>query len=186
SYAHYDETAPIQRGAFITIFMIGVDPGPPLAGATMTQPPPGDYKTNRAKTDALVNQAAACMGCHTAVINPPGYVMENYDAIGKWQTTDPLTGPINATATVNFGDGNVKEITSSQQLMQELANVVKGQKMYAQDWVSYGYGRAPNENDQCVADQISTKLAGGSYPILSVLADLTQADSFRLRVRATP
>ena len=29
SYAHYDTTAPILRGAFITIFMIGVDPGPP-------------------------------------------------------------------------------------------------------------------------------------------------------------
>ena len=80
SYSHYDDTAPILRGAFITIFMIGVDPGPPLPGATMIQPPPADYKTVRERTDALVNQAASCMGCHTNVINPPGYVMENYDA----------------------------------------------------------------------------------------------------------
>ena len=32
------------------------------------------------------------MGCHAHVINPPGYVMENYNAIGQWQTVDQLGG----------------------------------------------------------------------------------------------
>jgi hypothetical protein len=186
SYSHYDETAPILRGAFITVYMIGVDPGPPLPGVTMLQPPAGNYKTNREKTDALVNMSATCMGCHSKTINPPGYVLESFDAIGKWQTVDQLSGPIDATATVNFGDGNTQQITSVQQLMQQIAQVPKAQKTYAQYWVAYAYGRDPNQNDQCVADQISTKLAGNSYTILNVLADLTQADSFRLRVRATP
>ena len=35
---------------------------------------------------------------------------------------------------------------------------------------------------QCVVDTISTKLGQGGYRILELLADLTQADSFRLRV----
>jgi hypothetical protein len=184
SYAHYDDTAPILRGAFITIFMIGVDPGPPLPGATMIQPPAGTYATVRARTDALVNQSSSCMGCHTNVINPPGYVMENYDAIGMWQTVDKLgNGPIDPVATVNFGDGNRKEIRNAQELMQELANIKKGQAMYAQNWVSFAYARNPNPADQCVADTIATNL-GASGPILNVLADLTQADSFRNRVRA--
>jgi len=186
SYSHYDETAPILRGAFITIYMIGVDPGPPIAGATMMKPPPGTYTSNREKTEALVNQAASCKACHSDVINPPGYVLENYDAIGRWQTMDPLSAPIDATATVNFGDGKVKPIANAQQLMQELAATPKGQQSYAQQWVAFGYGRASNSNDQCVADQISAKLAATDYTILNVLADLTQTDSFRLRVRATP
>jgi hypothetical protein len=186
SYSHYNETAPILRGAFITVYMIGVDPGPPLPGATMLQPPAGNYKTNREKTDALVNMSATCMGCHSAVINPPGYVLESFDAIGKWQTVDQLSGPIDSTATVNFGDGNVQKITSVQQLMQQLAQIGKAQKSYAQYWVAYAYGRDPNQNDQCVADDIGTKLAGNNYTILNVLADLSQSDSFRLRVRATP
>ena len=187
SYSHYTDTAPILRGAFITIFMIGVDPGPPLPGATMIQPPAGTYTTVRQRTDALVNQASSCMGCHTDVINPPGYVMENYDAIGKWQTTDSLGGgAIDATAMVNFGDGNIKQINNSLELMTELSKIAKGQQYYAQNWVAYGYGRAPNPQDQCVADSVSTKIAGTGYSILNLLADLTQADSFRLRVRATP
>ena len=186
SYSHFTETAPILRGAFITVYMIGVNPGPPLAGATMLQAPPGNYKTNREKTTALVNMAAACMGCHTSIINPPGFVLENFDAIGKWQTVDQLGGPIDATGMVNFGDGNVQPITSVQQLMQQIAQVPAAQKTYAQYWVAYAYGRAPNQNDQCVADQVSAKLPQNGYTVLNVLADLTQADSFRLRVRATP
>jgi len=186
SYSHYDMTAPILRGAFITIFMIGVDPGPPLAGATMIPVPPGTYATQRERTDALVNQSSSCMGCHTNVINPPGYVMENYDPVGAWQTTDKSFNPagtINPVATVNFGDGNKKEIHNSQELMTELANIQKGRDMYAQNWVSFAYGRNPNPQDQCVANDIATKLGTGG-PILNVLADLTQADSFRMRVRA--
>ena len=184
SYGHYEDTAPILRGAYITIFMIGVDPGPPQQGATMMQPPAGTYTTVRERTDALVNQATSCMGCHTAIINPPGYVLENYDAIGAWQTVDKLgNGAIDPVATVNFGDGNRKEIHNAQELMTELANIKKGQAMYSQNWVSFAYGRDPNPNDQCVANSIADKLGAGG-PILSVLTDLTQADSFRMRVRA--
>ena len=55
--------------------------------------------------------------------------------------------------------------------------------MYSQSWVASAYARAPNPNDQCIANDIATKL-GSNSPILNVLADLTQADSFRSRVRA--
>jgi len=182
SYAHYNETAPILRGAFINVYMIGVNPGPPVQGATMMQPPPGNYKTNREKTDALVNTSATCMGCHTNIINPPGYVMENFNGIGQWQTKDQLGGDIDAKATVNFGEGVVQNITSVKQMMQQIAQTPAAQSNYAQYWVAYAYGREPNAQDQCVVDSISGSMNKGSYPILNILTDLTQTDSFRMRV----
>ena len=182
SYAHYNETAPILRGAFINVYMIGVNPGPPVAGATMMQPPPGNYTTNRQKTDALVNTSATCMGCHSTILNPPGYVLENFNGIGQWQTKDPLGGAIDATATVNFGGGEVQNITSVKQLMQQIAQTGAAQANYAQYWVAYAYGRAPNAQDQCVVDTISGSMSKGSYPILNILTDLTQTDTFRMRV----
>jgi hypothetical protein len=183
SYAHYDSTAPILRGAYINLNLIGIDPGPPIPGAFTLMPPTGVYSTNRERTEALTSQSASCQGCHANILNPPGFVLENYDAIGKWQTIDPLGGPINAAATVNFGDGNTKQIANAQELMQQLAQTRKGTAMYAQSLVSYGYGRDRNSNDQCVVDQISARLAANGA-ILDALADLTQADSFRMRVRA--
>jgi len=182
SYAHYNETAPILRGAFINVYMVGVNPGPPVQGATMMQPPPGNYKTNREKTDALINTSAVCMGCHTNIINPPGYVMESFNGVGQWQTKDQLGGNIDATATVNFGNGVTQNITSVKQLMQQIAQTPAAQANYAQYLTSFAYGRAPNAQDQCVADTITTNMGKGSYPILNILTDLTQTDSFRMRV----
>ena len=42
-------------------------------------------------------------------------------------------------------------------------------------------GRQPNANDACIVDQLNSKVSQESYPILNLLADFTQADSFRLR-----
>jgi hypothetical protein len=187
SYSGYDATSPILRGAFIAVYMLGVNPGPPLPGAT-SMTIQGDFKTQRAYVEALTKNSP-CSGCHAAIINPPGFSLENYDGIGKWQTTDPRGGAIDASVTsntVNFGDGKMKSITSPLELMQEIASTPKAQQLYAQAWVSYAFGRDPNANDQCVVDQLDAKLSQSGYSILDVLADLTQADSFRLRVRQTP
>jgi hypothetical protein len=186
SYAHPDETSPILRGAFVTVHMIGVNPGAPQSSFTMTQIPPGTYHTNREQVTALVNTSSTCQGCHIPYVNPPGFALENYDSIGKWQTVDPLGGPIDATADVTFSADRVVHVTSPQQLMQEISITPEAQKIYAQLWVSYATGRDPNPNDECLVDDLDTKLSTDGYSVLNMLADVTQADSFRLRVPATP
>ncbi len=185
SYSHYTNTAPILRGAFIAIYMLGINVPPPPAGAAMTPIPPGTYATNRDATVALVTQSGtSCVGCHANVIDPFGFALENYNGIGQWQTVDQLGGAIDATSTVNFGDGTTTNVTTPLQLMQGIAASPAGQATYAQYWVSFAYGRDPNPQDQCVANQIATSIGGGSYPIINILSDLTQTSSFNTRVVA--
>src|SRR5580698_8408872 len=187
SYSHYSNSAPILRGAFIAIYMLGIDVPPPPPGAAMTPIPPGTYATNRDATVALVTQSGtSCVGCHATVIDPFGFALENYNGIGQWQTVDQLGGTIDATSTINFGDGTTENVTTPLQLMQGIAASPAGQATYAQYWVSFAYGRDPNPQDQCVADSIATSIGAGNYPILNILSDLTQTDSFNTRVRATP
>jgi len=52
--------------------------------------------------------------------------------------------------------------------------------------VAFAYGRDPNSRDRCLVDDLNDKLTADGYSIIDLLADLTQADSFRLRVRSTP
>jgi hypothetical protein len=70
--------------------------------------------------------------------------------------------------------------------MQGIAASPAGQATYAQYWVSYAYGRDPNPQDQCVANTIASNIGAGNYPIINILTDLTQTDSFNARVQATP
>lgn len=182
SFSRFDSTSPILRGAFVTVKLIGVDPGPPVPNALQVAAPPGDYKTEREYIEALTGQDG-CNGCHVPYVNPPGFVLETFDAIGSWQTVDPRGGAIDTTATVTFSEDNVKTIGSPLELMEEIGRGPLARHIYAQKWVSFATGRQANSNDACVVDELDTKLSQDGYTILNLLADLTQADSFRLRVR---
>ncbi|HEY8943658.1 MAG TPA: DUF1592 domain-containing protein [Polyangiaceae bacterium] len=190
SYSNYGASSPILRGAFIAVELLALPVNMPDPEA-IKQTVAGDFQTQRKYVEALTEApGTACAGCHS-IINPAGYVLEKYDAIGRVQTTDPRGGAIDAsvtTATVSFGVDAAgaavkKEIASPEQLMQELAKMPAAQERYAKAWVSYAYGRDMNAYDQCVVDATKVKLANGGYTILSLLADLAQTDSFRLRVR---
>jgi hypothetical protein len=182
SYSHFEATSPILRGAYITVNIIGVNPGAPDPNVFLEEPPPGNYMTQREYTEALTAQPT-CTGCHTPFINPPGFVLENYDAVGSWQTVDKRGGPINATADVYLTESAPTTITSPLQLMTELGNSATAKRKYAERWVSFATGRLANPNDACTVDLLDAKLAVEGYTILNLLSDLTQSDSFRLRVR---
>lgn len=183
SYSSFESTSPILRGAFVTIHVLGVDPGPPNPEALQVEVPPGDYKTQREVTVALTEQED-CKHCHIPFVNPPGFALENYDAIGKWQTVDPLGGPIDPKVVVAFSSDNVKEINSPREMMEEIGRGAPAKRIYAKKWVSFAFGRQPNANDACVVNDIDSKLAQDGYTVLDLLLDLTQADAFRLRTRA--
>ncbi len=182
SFSRFDSTSPILRGAFITVRLVGVDPGPPAPNALQVPAPPGEYFTERQYVTALTGQDG-CDTCHNQFINPPGFTLENFDAIGGWQTTDPRGEPIDAVATVTFSQDNKKEISSPLQLMEEIGKGPLARRIYAEKWVSFATGRLPNGNDACLVNDLNTKLSEDGYTVLDLLADLTQNDSFRLRTR---
>jgi hypothetical protein len=179
SFSSYGATNPITRGTYIATRVLGL-PFPPPPLDTGPLPPPGLHKTQRDRVTALTAQAA-CAGCHDAM-NAPGFVLERYDAIGGLQTIDRLGGVIDGTADVTFAPMVKKTIKSPLELMTELSKTPEVRHHYAEQFVTYATGRAPNTDDTCLVDQLNNKLAQDSYPVLNLLPDYTQADSFRLRV----
>jgi hypothetical protein len=182
SFSNYDATSPILRGAFITVNLIGVDPGAPDPEAAKTPIPPGTYVSRREQIDALTSPPT-CAKCHGQFVNPPGYLLEGFDAVGNVQTVDPLGGPIDTNASVTLVDGMPAiPMSSPVELMEAIGTNPKSQAIYAKRIVSFATGRLPNPQDACLADAINGNLtAVDGYSILNLFADLTQADSFRLR-----
>jgi len=182
TFAHDTTSSPILRGAFITQRVLAIpvgDPDPSFIGMT---PPVADYKTNREAMEALT-KGAPCNGCHTTKVNPPGFVMERFNAVGAWQDTDPLGGPINSTAdvTISTVPAVTKTLSSPSELMAEIAKAPNAQRNYAEKFVSFASGRSPNSQDTCIVDQLTTGMATPTYTLATMMADYTQADSFRLR-----
>jgi hypothetical protein len=180
SFSAGGSTSPILRGAYISTKVLGVHIDDPPEEAATTPIPMGKYETQREIVEAHT-AGPKCAGCHAVAINPAGFVMERYDSIGAWQDVDPLGGAIEASAEVTFSDTNTKLIETPLALMTELGTGPDAQRRYAQQLVSFTTGRSKNDHDACVVDMLGTKLSQDGYSIVHVLADLTQADSFRLR-----
>ncbi len=180
SHAASARTSPILRGAFVTSQMMGISFGPPTPGAELTPDPAGTFLTMRELTEAKTG-SGPCADCHGTYVNPPGFVLERYDAVGAWQVKDRMGGDINATANVTIDQAlNQKEISTPRQLMEEIGLGQRAQWQYIQKWISFVYGRLANENDNCAVLDLGMKMAG-DYTILDLLTDLTQTDSFRAR-----
>lgn len=180
TFSKFDATSPILRGAFVSGRVLGINPGTPDPNALKTPIPPGSYATRRQQIEALTANEP-CKSCHGKFINPAGFVLERYDAVGSWQDTDPLGGVIDSSADVYFSATNTKTIASPLELMSELAASPEARRHYAEQWVSYATGRVANANDACIAETLAGKLADPAYPLVNMIADYTQADAFRLR-----
>ncbi len=179
SHSLFDRSSPILRGAFLQkqILCTPIAAPPPDAEST---PLPVEGQTNRERVDAQT-AAAECAGCHHTLINPTGFALEAYDATGAYQEAEAFSGaPIDTRATVLIGEAAV-DVSGPLDLMEKIASSAEAQTCYARHWVQFAYERPLTNEDSCVVENVAKKVSAGGYGVLSLIADLTQSDSFRLR-----
>jgi hypothetical protein len=159
--------------------------------AAVGSPPPGaegtalpEVSPTASNRERVTAQTAApeCATCHHTIINPTGFVLEGFDALGGYQASDQFSGTaVDTSATVPIG-GSMLEVSTPAQLFEAIAKSPEANLCYARAWVQAAYARTLASEDSCVAEQLSERLTAGGYRILDLIADLTQAESFRHRV----
>lgn len=92
-------TSPTKRGMFVVTRYLGVDVPPPPANIPPLAEPTRAAPMRERMTAHRTNPE--CAKCH-AMFDPLGFALENFDAIGRWRTTD-AGRPIDASGT--FRDG---------------------------------------------------------------------------------
>jgi hypothetical protein len=182
NFSSYTRTNPIYRGAFITKEVLGITLDAPPPGATET-PLPTDaaLDTNRKQVEAQT-AGATCAGCHVGYVNPPGFAMEAFDAMGAYRTTETNGAPLDTTGEVIIEDGQpAVHITNPAELMAAIASSRGAMRRYVERWVSFAYQREGDPMDGCTVDQLAAKITAGNYTVLNLIVDLTQTQSFRVR-----
>ncbi len=161
-------------------------PGAPPIRRRSRRRSTGDFETQRLYVEALTQSGPPCIGCHQA-INPHGLrarELRQHRRSGR----PPIArgGAIDRERLDRLRRRPRGGSRRPSQLAEQIANSPEAQQVYAKAWVAYAYGRPSNANDQCVVDTVKDKMVGAGYSILTLLADLTQSDSFTVRVRETP
>ena len=177
THAYSNQSSPIHRGAFIqrNVLCTKIPDPPPMVPEL---PPLMATQTTRQQVD-MHTAPAECATCHHQYINPVGFGLENYDAVGAFRTTEngvtiDATGTLAGTAAnAPFTDG-VSESAA-------IAASPEAQRCYSTTWMRYAYGRAETAADMCAIQVLGSRLQDDSYKITDLMVDLTRTTAFMYR-----
>ncbi len=171
------DTQPVLRGVWILDRILGMPPPPPPKDVPALTPDVAGAKTPR-ELLAAHTQEASCAGCHK-LIDPFGFVMENFDPVGRWREEWPKSNtPIEAASTLPDGT-EVQDVTDLKRWL--VANIDHFSNSFAQKLMTYATGRAPNIAERKELESIvAANKAKGNGARDLVLA-LIESETFRTR-----
>ena len=172
-------TNPVLRGGFVVKHLMCRDI--PLPNFAVAPPEPYTGKTAR---ERFTKHSAdpGCGGCHQ-FLDPVGLALENYDAVGRYRTTersviDGVTydTPIDATGSV---PGVAGTASGPVELARLLAASEEMHSCFATSWMQFAYGRVLDEQDDCNRQSVQVAFEDADYNVKQLLLALTQTDAFQ-------
>jgi mono/diheme cytochrome c family protein len=177
SYAN--RTAPVLRGAWILENLLGTPPAAPPPDVEAFQENKDGEKARSVREIMEEHRARpSCNACH-GVMDPLGFALENFDAIGEWRSEDRYAGtPIDASGQLIDGtsvnspaDLRVALTSRPDQFVQTLTERL----------MTYALGRTVEYYDMPTVRRIVREAAGDKYRFSSIVMGIVRSDAFRMR-----
>jgi hypothetical protein len=179
--SHTDRTSPIVRGKWVLENILGAPPPapppniPPLAEAD----PNASIMTMRQRMEIHRNNPA-CASCHE-MMEPIGYSMENFNAVGAWREYESgINGPL-IDATARMMDGS--DIEGVAQLREDL---MKKPEIFvstvAEKLMIYALGRGTAPADMPTIRQIVRDSKERNYRFSALVGGIVHSVPFQMRI----
>lgn len=168
-------TSPILRGAWVCETLLGEHlPPPPKDVPILPEQPPANL-SERELTEMHAKDPA-CARCH-AGIDPYGFALEHYDAIGRFRTVDLTKKPVNAAARTEDG----KEFTGIDGLRDYLANERRDDfvRQFCRKLLGYALGRGVLISDEPLLEEMQAALAADGYRVGIAIDKIVLSPQFR-------
>jgi hypothetical protein len=182
--AYPNRTSPVVRGAWILERLLGAPPpDPPPNVPTLAE----NRRGQAAKTlrERLEQHRAnpTCFSCH-GVMDPLGFALENFNAVGQYRGHDPDTlTSINAAGTLPDGTpiGGPDDLRKA--LVERPDRFVQ---TVTENMLTYALGRKIDYRDMPAVRRIVRDAAADDYRMRSIVLGIVSSDAFRKREAASP
>jgi hypothetical protein len=173
------EPDPIHRGVFVNLNILCR----PIAAVPSL---PDDLipvgKTNRERINSITGPGTCGQRCHATIINPIGFGLEHYDAIGRHRTED-RGYPVNAADTYVFAEGRSITFEDGVELSHELARAPEAHACYVSNLLEYLYGGEHGADPGVVRELTRLSVEDGAS-IRELMGALASSRAFRYRLPA--
>jgi len=182
--SHPNRTSPVLRGKYILKEILGTPPPDPPPNV----PTLNDQKT-QAKVHTLREQMARhranepCATCHS-MIDPAGFALENFDAIGRWRVVDESFNALDTSGALPDGTkfSGVKELKEALVKHPErFVNTVTEKLM------TYALGRGLEYYDMPSVRKVVKDASADNYRMQAIILGIVKSYPFQMRrVDPTP
>ena len=176
--SHPNRTSPVLRGKWLLESMLGApppEPPPDVPGL----PERGDGGVPASVRDRLEQHRAnpVCASCH-APMDPLGFALENFDAIGSWRATSEAGLPIDSSGTMPSGTqfegpAGLRSVLLSRD--EEFAGAL------TEKLLAYAMGRGLEYTDQPSVRQMLRDAAPDTYRWSSLILGIVKSEPFQGR-----
>ncbi|KAA5539576.1 DUF1592 domain-containing protein [Roseiconus nitratireducens] len=178
AFAYHNNTSPIHRGVFLTRNIVGraLSP-PPMAIAFKDDEFPKEL-TMREKVTHLTRDAA-CMSCHS-IINPLGFTLENFDAVGRWRDSDNQR-PVDPTSQYTTAAGATLQLASARDVANFAVESPSAHRAFVTHFFEHVVKRRPSEFRPGLVDELSDRFVTEDFNIQKLwtqIAALVAAQDF--------
>jgi hypothetical protein len=177
--SHAGRTSPVVRGKWILDNLLGMPPPPPPPNV-----PPLEEKINPSHPQSVRERLEehranpACATCHK-VMDPLGFALENFDAVGAWRTDD---GGARIDASGQLADGSkVDGVVTLRKALLSRPDVFVG--TLTEKLLTYALGRGLGYHDLPVVRAIVRDAAADDYRFSSLILGIVHSTPFQMRTK---
>jgi hypothetical protein len=174
-----DRTSPVQRGKWVMMNILGVVPPepppnvPPLKEKSNSQTVSDEQTMRERMEEHRANPA--CASCHK-MMDPIGFTLENFDAIGKWRTAQ-FGRRLDATGQLTDGTRIDGPAGLRQALVKYSPQFVR---TLTEKMMIYALGRGVDYPDMPVVRSIVNGAARDNYRISALILGIVKSAPFQM------
>ncbi len=171
-----DRTSPVLRGAYVLEHLMGTPPPlpPPNVEALVENKVGTKQMTVRERLE-VHRDNPTCATCH-GFIDPLGFALEGFDAVGRKRTVDRTVGsPIDTTGVLPDGSGisNINDLRDSLLARPQLFAENLAEKL-----MLYALGRPLEPQDMPTVRHIVSSSAQADYRFYDIVQGIVSSDQF--------
>ncbi|MFN6190279.1 MAG: DUF1592 domain-containing protein [Planctomycetia bacterium] len=169
-------TSPILRGNWLYETILGEKlPKPPKDVPLLAETVPTGLSERQ--LIAMHSENAACAKCHRR-IDPFGFALEEFDAIGRLRTADASGQPLDTKASLPDG----ATLDGQASVRTYLLGPRRDQfvRVFCRKLLGYALGRGVQLSDEPLLDEMAARLAASDYKISVAIDAIVTSPQFRM------